>query len=142
MKPAPKPMLAVSEALDFLMSAVRPIAETEVVPTLEANGRVLAEAQVSALNVPSADNTQMDGYAVRSGDCASGDAVLTVSQRIPAGHVGQFLLRHRVAGFDLAALGEEGAELLVGRTLQHGHLPTERSLVWAEYHDPPRGACA
>jgi molybdopterin molybdotransferase len=44
------------------------------VSTLAANGRVLAEAQVSGMNVPAADNTQMDGYAVRAADCASGSA--------------------------------------------------------------------
>ena len=37
-------MLAVREALDFLLSAARPVAEVENIPTLEANGRVLARA--------------------------------------------------------------------------------------------------
>ena len=41
------PMLAVREALDFLLAAARPVADIETVPTLEANGRVLAEAQAS-----------------------------------------------------------------------------------------------
>jgi molybdopterin molybdotransferase len=50
---------------------------------------VLAADQVSPLNVPPADNSPMDGYAVRTADCASGTARLRVSQRIPAGHVGQ-----------------------------------------------------
>ena len=113
MKPAPKPMLAVSEALEFLMAAVRPVAETEVVATLEANGRVLAAAQVSTLNVPSADNTQMDGFAVRSADCASGDATLTVSQRIPAGHVGQFLAPGQAARIFTGAMIPEGADAVV-----------------------------
>ncbi len=59
-------------------------------PTLDANGRVLAgRPGARQLDVPSADNTQMDGYAVRAADCASGAARLPVSQRIPAGHVGQ-----------------------------------------------------
>ena len=106
-------MLAVSEALDFLMAAVRPVANTEVVRTLEANGRVLAEAQVSTLNVPSADNTQMDGYAVRSADCASGDATLTVSQRIPAGHVGQFLAPGQAARIFTGAMIPDGADAVV-----------------------------
>lgn len=117
MKPAPKPMLAVSEALDFLMSAAAPIAGNEVVPTLEANGRVLAEAQVSTLNVPSADNTQMDGYAVRCADCASGDAVLAVSQRIPAGHVGQYLAPGQAARIFTGAMIPEGADAVVMQEL-------------------------
>mgnify|MGYP000265229938 FL=1 len=106
-------MLAVSEALDFLMAAARPVTDTEVVPTLEANGRVLAAAQVSTLNVPSADNTQMDGYAVRAADCASGDATLTVSQRIPAGHVGEHLAPGQAARIFTGAMIPAGADAVV-----------------------------
>ena len=109
----PKPMLAVREALDFLLNAARPVADVETIATLQANGRVLAQAQVSAMNVPSHDNTQMDGYAVRAADCASGAATLTVSQRIPAGHVGQPLLPGTAARIFTGALIPEGADAVV-----------------------------
>ncbi|MBA5687680.1 molybdopterin molybdotransferase MoeA [Rugamonas apoptosis] len=109
----PKPMLAVSEALAFMLSAARPVADVETIPTLEANGRVLAKAQVSEMNVPGQDNTQMDGYAVRSADCAGGAATLTVSQRIPAGHVGQPLLPGTAARIFTGALIPEGADAVV-----------------------------
>ncbi|HEY0847011.1 MAG TPA: gephyrin-like molybdotransferase Glp [Noviherbaspirillum sp.] len=108
-----KPMLSAAEALDFLLSAVRPIAESEIVPTLDANGRVLAEAQASQLNVPPMDNTQMDGYAVRAADCASGNASLKVSQRIPAGHVGQPLEAGTAARIFTGAMIPEGADAVV-----------------------------
>jgi len=112
-KPAPKPMLSVREALDFLLAAARPVAETETVPTLEANGRVLAQDQASTLNVPSADNTQMDGYAVRAADCASGSATLKVAQRIPAGHVGEQLAPGTAARIFTGALIPDGADAVV-----------------------------
>jgi len=112
-KPQAKPMLAVKEALDFLLSAARPVTEIETVNTLAANGRVLAKSQVSRMNVPGADNTQMDGYAVRSADCAGGSASLTVSQRIPAGHVGQPLLPGTAARIFTGALIPEGADAVV-----------------------------
>ncbi|MEF9930525.1 MAG: molybdopterin molybdenumtransferase MoeA, partial [Massilia sp.] len=83
------PMLTVREALDVLLAAARPVTAIETIPTLDANGRVLAEDQLATIDVPSADNTQMDGYCVRAQDCASGAASLPVSQRIAAGHVGQ-----------------------------------------------------
>jgi len=60
------PMLSVQEALGFLLTAARPVTETQVVPTLEGTGRVLAADERSQLDVPPMDNTQMDGYAVRS----------------------------------------------------------------------------
>jgi len=111
--PAAKPMLSVREALDFMMAAARPPAATDIVATLNANGRVLAEAQVSSINVPSADNTQMDGYAVRAADCASGHATLTVTQRIPAGQVGQFLAPGNAARIFTGAMIPEGADAVV-----------------------------
>jgi len=106
-------MLAVREALDFLLSAARPVAEVEKIPTLAANGRVLASAVVSGMNVPGHDNTQMDGYAVRAADCAGGDATLTVTQRIPAGHVGQPLLPGCAARIFTGAMIPEGADAVV-----------------------------
>lgn len=106
-------MLAVAEALALMLAAARPVAETETVATLNANGRILAHAQVSGMNVPGMDNTQMDGYAVRAADCASGDAVLTVSQRIPAGHVGQPLLPGTAARIFTGAHIPEGADAVV-----------------------------
>ncbi len=106
-------MLPVREALDFLLAAARPVGGSEVVPTLEANGRVLAEAQVSTIDVPSADNTQMDGYAVRAADCASGQASLSVTQRIPAGQVGQYLAAGQAARIFTGAMIPEGADAVV-----------------------------
>ena len=107
------PMLSVREALDFLLAAARPVSGAEIIPTLNANGRVLAEAQASTINVPSADNTQMDGYAVRAADCASGNATLTVTQRIPAGQPGQFLAPGHAARIFTGAMIPEGADAVV-----------------------------
>lgn len=112
-QPVRNPMLSVREALDFLLAAARPVDEIEVVPTLEANGRVLAVDQASTLDVPGADNTQMDGYAVRAADCAGGSARLTVAQRIPAGHVGSPLQPGTAARIFTGALIPEGADAVV-----------------------------
>jgi molybdopterin molybdotransferase len=112
-KPPARPMLSVREALDFLDGAARPVMEIESVATLDANGRVLAEAQASTIAVPSADNTQMDGYAVRAADCASGLATLKVSQRIPAGHVGQPLEAGCAARIFTGAMIPDGADAVV-----------------------------
>ncbi|HYD79379.1 MAG TPA: gephyrin-like molybdotransferase Glp [Paucimonas sp.] len=108
-----KPMLSAQQALDFLLSAVRPIADTESVSALDANGRTLAVAQTSQLNVPPMDNTQMDGYAVRAADCASGDARLRIAQRIPAGQVGQPLQPGTAARIFTGAMIPEGADAVV-----------------------------
>jgi len=106
-------MLSVQEALDFLLKSVRSVSDIEQLSTLDATGRVLAADQLSQLDVPPMDNTQMDGYAVRASDCASGAAVLPVSQRIPAGHVGAPLQPGTVARIFTGALIPEGADAVV-----------------------------
>lgn len=108
-----KPLMPVGEALGFMLDVARPVTASEIIPTLNANGRVLATSQVSSLNVPSADNTQMDGYAVRAADCASGTATLAVSQRIPAGVVGEFLAPGTAARIFTGAMIPEGADAVV-----------------------------
>lgn len=107
------PMLSKEQALNQLLAAVRPLCGHESVPTLEANGRILARSEVSQLNVPPADNTQMDGYAVRAVDCVGGNARLRLSQRIPAGQVGSFLEPGCCARIFTGALIPPGADAVV-----------------------------
>ena len=106
-------LLSVDEALGRLMAGARPVSDTESVPTLAATGRVLAQAQTSTLNVPPLDNTAMDGYAVRAADCASGEARLRVSQRIPAGTIGKPLEPGTVARIFTGAPIPQGADAVV-----------------------------
>lgn len=76
-------MLTYEQALDTLLAAAQPAAHTEILDTLQALGRVLAAPQFSTINVPPADNSAMDGYALRSSDLPA--QLLPISQRIPAG---------------------------------------------------------
>jgi len=112
-KPAPRPMLSVREALDTLLASARPVQEIDLVSTLDANGRVLALDQASTIAVPSADNTSMDGYAVRAADCVNGGATLRVVQRIPAGHVGEPLEPGTAARIFTGAMIPAGADAVV-----------------------------
>ena len=88
---APRPMLSLDEALARLVEGSRPFAltQTESLSTFDALGRVLADDVLSPLHVPPEDNTSMDGYALRCADVPTAGTVLQVTQRIPAGHVGQ-----------------------------------------------------
>lgn len=81
-------MQSLDEALERLLSRVAPLGEVETLFTAEALGRVLAADVVSALDVPPADNTSMDGYALCAADVANPGMVLPVVQRVPAGVVG------------------------------------------------------
>jgi molybdopterin molybdotransferase len=109
----PNALLSVTQALAQLLGAARPVSDFLFCPTLQANNRVLAAAQTSRIDVPPADNTQMDGYAVRAADCASGTTRMKVSQRIPAGHAPQPLQAGTVARIFTGALIPEGADAVV-----------------------------
>jgi molybdopterin molybdotransferase len=147
-KPAPRPMLSVREALDTLLAAARPVQEIERVPTLEANGRVLAEDQASTIDVPSADNTSMDGYAVRAADCVNGGAVLRVTQRIPAGQVGAPLAPGTAARIFTGAMIPAGADAVVmqeqcelaGDSVTIRHTPTSGEWIRRTGEDIAAGA--
>jgi len=125
-------MLSMQEALSALLQAATPIAETERIATLQANGRVLAVDIPAPFDVPAADNSQMDGYAVNSSE-AQTDTPLPVSQRIAAGHVGVALLPGTAARIFTGALMPAGADAVVmqeqcqatddGKTVQLTHLP-------------------
>ena len=112
---APRPLMSLDEALQRLLSvaAERVMAEDETVSTWDAWGRVLAQDLHSALEVPPADNSSMDGYAVRSCDVAEAGMAWPVSQRIPAGHPGAALLAGTVARIFTGAHLPEGADAVV-----------------------------
>lgn len=77
--------LPVADARERLLALVAPVAQTETLPLSQLPGRVLAEALTSPIAVPGADNSAMDGYALRACDL-SGDGRLEVVATIYAGH--------------------------------------------------------
>jgi len=108
-----KGLLGVDEALEVLLAGARPVADVEQVPTLEAEGRVLARAQISAMDVPPMDNSAMDGYAVRTADVKAPDTKLRVAQRIMAGSVGEALAPGTAARIFTGAPIPPGADAIV-----------------------------
>jgi molybdopterin molybdotransferase len=59
--------LAIGDALDLVLSRVRPLAG-ETVPVAAAAGRVLADPAAAIVDLPPFDSSAMDGYAVRAAD--------------------------------------------------------------------------
>jgi molybdopterin molybdotransferase len=111
--PRPSTLLTLDEALARLLGAVQPLVDHETVSTFDALGRVLASDVRSLVSVPSADNSAMDGYAMRSADVPAPGTVLPVSQRIPAGVVGTALQPGTAARIFTGALVPEGADAVV-----------------------------
>ncbi|HET9822666.1 MAG TPA: gephyrin-like molybdotransferase Glp [Burkholderiaceae bacterium] len=109
------PLLALDEALQRLVegAAAARIGEVEQVSTFDALARVLAQDVMSLIDVPPQDNSSMDGYAVRAADVPAAATVLPVSQRIPAGHVGQPLVPGSAARIFTGAQLPPGADAVV-----------------------------
>ena len=69
--------LPVEQAREFIARLVTAVRTVESLAIRSALGRVLARDVVSAINVPAADNSAMDGYALRGADLeADRDTVL------------------------------------------------------------------
>jgi len=106
-------MIALDQAIETLLRQASPVTRVETVATLDALGRVLAEPVVSGIAVPPLDNSEMDGYAVRSADLTHVPASLPVSQRIQAGQVGQPLAAGSAARIFTGAPIPPGCDAIV-----------------------------
>jgi molybdopterin molybdotransferase len=80
------PMMSVDEAMAIITSRIRPVGETETVPLIEADGRVLASVVVAPLPLPPFTNSAVDGYAVAGNDLPrESENALPLTGRVQAG---------------------------------------------------------
>ena len=77
-------LTSLDDALDHLLARAQPVTETRTLPLHQTLGRVLATDIAVPADVPPADNSAVDGYAVHAADLAA-NAVLPVSARVAAG---------------------------------------------------------
>ena len=68
--------LRVEKAREAILACLSPTKKAETVAVRDALGRILAQPIVPGINVPSNDNSAMDGYAVRFSDLQQGDTPL------------------------------------------------------------------
>ena len=106
-------MLTAANLLEELLARARPVTETSPLPLVNTLGRVLAQAQISAITVPPLDNSAMDGYAVRVADISAVGIRLPVSQRIAAGQVGTPLQHGTAARIFTGAPVPAGADAVL-----------------------------
>ncbi len=105
-------MKPIAEALVQILNAVTPVSASESIPLQGALGRILASAQVSDLDVPPADNSAMDGYALHTDSLAQSNR-LPVSQRVAAGQVPQPLQAGSAARIFTGAEVPAGANCVI-----------------------------
>ena len=102
----------LEDALEHLLSKAPVVAQTETVALADALGRVLVENHYVPADVPPADNSAVDGYALRKHDL-SGDQPVPVSARIPAGAAPNALAPGTAARIFTGSEIPEGADSVV-----------------------------
>jgi molybdopterin molybdotransferase len=126
MTPPRAPLRSLDDALAELLRHAESLKGIESVSTFDADGRVLAQDLVSALQVPPQDNSAMDGYAVRTSEIAGEGVPLPVSQRIAAGSAAEPLAPGSAARIFTGASIPPGADAVV---MQEDAQPAGEQLV-------------
>ncbi|MCQ8227134.1 molybdopterin molybdotransferase MoeA [Pantoea trifolii] len=84
MEPFTAGLISLEDAQQKMLQQLTPISDSLNVSLFEAAGRITAKPILSPLDVPSFDNSAMDGYALRLADIAP-DRVLPVAGKAFAG---------------------------------------------------------
>lgn len=81
-------MISVADGQSRILREIESLGEVEALPVAKSLGRILAEDVFAPFDIPSADNSAVDGYAVHRGDIPKeGKTRLRVIADLPAGRV-------------------------------------------------------
>jgi molybdopterin molybdotransferase len=106
-------MVSVADARERMLGATAPVSGVEVVPLARALGRVVATPLVSPCAVPPADNSAMDGFALRYADLAHAGGSLPIAGRTAAGETPGTLLQGTAMRILTGAVVPAGADTVV-----------------------------
>lgn len=68
-------LLPIKSALELMLAQICALTESRSVELLKAHKRVLAEDVSASIDVPPADNSAMDGYALKADDLSAGTSL-------------------------------------------------------------------
>jgi molybdopterin molybdotransferase len=107
-------MLSIDAALKNILSKVKPAEDVEEISLADGLNRTLATDLISSINVPPADNSAMDGYAINTEDLSGANSCsLPIIQVITAGSVPSPLASNSAARIFTGAEIPEGANAVV-----------------------------
>lgn len=111
-----QPLLAMDEALDFLLNEAEINTNTHLVSLDNSLYQILAQDVCSNINVPDFDNSAMDGYAINLKEDQiniPGGIIFEVTDRIPAGSIGNILAPGFAARIFTGAPIPQGANTVI-----------------------------
>lgn len=103
---------SVNECINTLIDRAKLLPKTERVSLFDARNRVLAKRMNSTIDVPPADNSAMDGYALNSADYSIGLSY-KIDQRIQAGSSSKQLRPNTSARIFTGAEIPDGANTVI-----------------------------
>ncbi|WP_171962196.1 molybdopterin molybdotransferase MoeA [Bordetella trematum] len=106
-------MMEFDQAQAQLAEAAGALTRRETLPLAQLAGRVLAQDLQAALDLPPADNSAMDGYALRAADYAAGRKLPLMAERIYAGLAPQPLSPGHAARLFTGSLMPDGADTVI-----------------------------
>jgi molybdopterin molybdotransferase len=106
-------MLSVNDAISTLLESGKRLVDREEVQLIRAQGRTLASDLIAPIDVPPADNSAMDGYAIRFSNWVDAETAIPLSQRITAGSVPDPLVAESSARIFTGAEVPAGADTVV-----------------------------
>ncbi len=127
-------LVPLESAMEQLLGLVQKTQQTEIIDLEQALGRVLAKDQISNLNIPPADNSAMDGYALKCADGSVGASLKMVakvfaghpiSQNIQTGECVRIMTGGQIpTGCDAVSMQENvsanGEDIIINQTVQAG----------------------
>lgn len=105
-------MLDFDVAQSRLATAATPVTDHEYVSLHQCSGRILAESVIATLDLPSSDNSAMDGYAIRHADYTPGKQ-FPIQQRCYAGDTPQALQPGNTIRLFTGSIMPEGADTVI-----------------------------
>jgi molybdopterin molybdotransferase len=129
-------MITVTEALDRLFTLVSPL-DTEDVPLIAAQGRVLARPIVARRDQPPFPASAMDGYAIRAADAKAGTTLTVTGESAAGQRTGATVTPGTAIRIFTGAPVPDGADLVI---LQEDVIRSGNDIVITEKTDTAIGA--
>lgn len=104
--------MILKDAVEYLLGSIESTSAVEEISIVKSCGRILAENLKASQNIPPFDNSQVDGYAVKTSDINLSN-LFSVSQRIPAGCPSSPLVNKTIARIFTGALIPKNADAVV-----------------------------
>lgn len=133
-------LTSLDSALTTILAGAKPLVDAESLALDLALHRILAENLTVPADVPPADNSAVDGYAIRCADLAANQS-LPVSARIPAGTAPAALAEGTAARIFTGASVPVGADAVVMQeeTRSEGDTVTIQGPIRSGQNIRPRG---